>query len=286
MRAQVDKKLAFLNSLYDGWFNHQLKLPRKCEMPKVLSIVGKSYTCKNLVSGKKATCKSCRRKLQKLPNDFVRFCDVENCLKSSQKGSQFCKEHTCQECLPEGNSARTERFLTMILCLKEKRIKVPKDLLKIIFNIYNQSKFFDGTFHYDLDSSLDVFFTNEYFSWLWVKDGTGNKSCPKNRKYFRPCQSSTGKFIKSIFCNSFVLFSIPTIPGDRYSAFARTFCKHCLILNRCKKFPQLHEKSCDEICSPESYFCIDHIDDCPRIYLHQGHLREGGDYCKLCGKPQ
>jgi hypothetical protein len=229
MRAQINKELAFLNSLYDGWFNHQLKLPRKCEMPKVLSIVGKSYTCKNLVSGKKAVCKSCRRKLQRLPNDFVRFCDVENCLKSCQKGLQFCKEHICQECVPKGNSARVERFLIMILCLKEQRIKVPKDLLKILFKIYNQSRFFDGTFHYDLDPSLDVFFANEYFSWLLVKDGTGNKFCPKNRKYFRPCQSSTGKFVKSVCCDSFVLFSIPTISGDRYSAFARTFCAFCLI---------------------------------------------------------
>lgn len=280
MRAQINKELAFLNSLYDGWFNHQLKLPRKCEMPKVLSFVRKSYTCKNLVSGKKAACKSCRRKLQRLPNDFVRFCDVENCLKSCQKGLQFCKEHTCQECVPEGNSTRTERFLTMILCLKEKRIKLPKDLLKILFKIYNQSKFFDGTFHYDLDPSLDVFFTNQCFSWLLVKDGTGNKFCPKNRKYFRPCQSSTGEFVKSICCDSFVFLSTSTIS----KAFIRTFCAYCLTLNHCKKFPQL--QYCDEICSPESYFCINHIEYCPDIHLHQGELLAGGNHCKLCGRPK
>lgn len=155
----------------------------KCLISQILKRFGNEYKCGNHVPRSKVLCKPCAKWIKNVSKKYY-VCNWKQCRNkciTDPEGTllYYCRYHSCNDCTNVYNlgSYKKNSFYEMILCLKKLKVKISKDVLKIIWDItptYVFESQNDERIHYGFNEKQKQMFIRDTTLPYWYNRFTSN----------------------------------------------------------------------------------------------------------------
>lgn len=312
MRKSISQKIEVVSAANRNLTVAEMRKRRTCALPEILASLNIPYSCPKLVSGKRAVCGKCNRKVEKIPAISPRLCLFENCLGQCRRGLQTCWKHTCTTCEKKRLNLRgrdqytlwnhkkehwmrdgNKSFYTFILCLRRIGIQPPKDILRLIFGVLRTPFVEWNQAHYFLLPEIE----ESVIRLKLPPPATFEDSvepCP-SWVFYKCKMEAIADFYNNAKYPNYVWgeFLVPFKKSDKCSKVmykhkanfmtvdsGKPICLHCFEENRCA-IPE-----CNFIHHATNYFCYDHYNTRNHVRIacqHQYGTIRGESYCTKCG---